>query len=215
LALGASGSRVAVGHLCGGLDDDNTTVRAAAAAGLGRLALGGRECLSKRLAREGNPDVKSVIERAMARIEPPVSIASDTKYYVAIGEVTNKTAQTNGQLNRTVRAELVKHIQKLAGFVVAPASETDEQAKALLSKHGAVKGIFLWPKVQANYAGGDLRLAVELALFSYPNKDFKGSMSRNLTMAGAQSPDPDSENEMIRVAAENLVPDLAKTASRI
>ncbi len=215
LALGASGSRAAVAHLCTGLDDENTTVRAAAAAGLGRLALGGSDCLTKRLGREGSPEVKSVIQRAIARIEPPATIGSDTKYYVAIGEVTNKTAQSNGQLNRTVRAELIKHIRKLGGFVVAPASETDEQAKALLSKHGGVKGIFLWPKVQANYAGGDLRLALELALFSYPNKDFKGSMSRNLTMAGAQSPDPDSENEMIRVAAENLVPDLAKTASRI
>jgi hypothetical protein len=215
LALGASGKKEAVNHLCQGLGDDNATVRAAAAAALGRLSLGGRECLSKRLASEANSDVKSVIQRALERIEPPAAIGGDTKYYVAIGEVTNKTAQSNLRLNRTVRDALVKHIRKLSGFVVAPASETDEQAKALLAKHRGVKGIFLWPKVEATYSGGDLRLALELSLFSYPNKDFKGSMSRNLTMPGAQSPDPTSENEMIQMAAENLVPDLARNASRI
>lgn len=41
LALGASKNQGAVAPLCGALSDPNTTVRAAAAAALGKLALGG------------------------------------------------------------------------------------------------------------------------------------------------------------------------------
>src|SRR5882757_8374398 len=52
LALGASKSQLAVEPLCGGLGDANATVRAASAAALGRLRLGGSECLQRRLATE-------------------------------------------------------------------------------------------------------------------------------------------------------------------
>lgn len=215
LALGASGERAAVQPLCSGLSDENTTVRAAAAAALGRLALGGRECLSKRLDVEDSPDVRSVIQRALERLEPVPSIGKDTKYYVAIGEVTNDTSRDAAALDRIVRAALAKHIGRLPGFVVAPKGESEAEAKALLAKHKSVKGIYVWPKVKIRYSGGTLSMRLELSLFSYPNKDLKGSMSRPLSMSGANPGDTESENEMIQVAAEALVPDLARNAARI
>src|SRR5688572_7268425 len=52
LALGASKNQGAVAPLCSGLSDPNTTVRAAAALALGKLALGGTECLTARLNTE-------------------------------------------------------------------------------------------------------------------------------------------------------------------
>src|ERR1700712_1306583 len=61
LALGASKSKRAVEPLCGGLGDTNATVRAASAAALGRLRLGGADCLQKRLATESSDSVKSTI----------------------------------------------------------------------------------------------------------------------------------------------------------
>src|SRR4051794_19439286 len=61
LALGASKSASAVEPLCAGLADTNATVRAASAAALGRLHLGGTECLQKRLANEASDTVKSAI----------------------------------------------------------------------------------------------------------------------------------------------------------
>ncbi len=215
LALGASGDKAAVQPLCSGLSDSNTTVRAASAAALGRLALGGADCLSQRLDAEQSDEVKSVIRRALTRLEPKAKIGSDTKYYVAIGEVTNQTERSTASLDREVRAALAKHIGAISGFVVAPKGEADADAKALLAKHKGVKGIFVWPKVAVKYTAGQLNLQLELSLFSYPNKDFKGSMSRKLSLAGASSGDTESENEMIQVAAEALVPDLARNAARI
>lgn len=215
LALGASGKADAVPALCQGLADSNTTVRAASAAALGRLALGGQDCLSKRLGAEESPEVKSVIERALTRLQPKPTITAQTKYYVSIGDVTNKTQRDGAALSRQVREALTRHIEQLTGFAVAPAGETEEQAKKLLAKHPKVKGIFIWPKLQTRAVGADLRLDFELSLFSYPNKDFRGSMSKNLTMPDARPGDVSSEDDLIAAAAENLAPDLARAAGRI
>ncbi len=215
LALGASGERAAVSPLCGGLDDANTTVRAAAAAALGRLALGGRECLTKRLSREQTAEVRSVIERALSRLEPPQQIGPSTKYYVAIGEVTNKTSRSTEALDRKVRAMLVKELGGLPGFVIAPKGETEAQAKALLAKHKGVKGIFVWPKVEVIAQGRDLQIKLDLSLFSYPNKDFKGSLAQRVTSPDTSSSDVAAQDDLIDAAGGALAPDLARTAARI
>ncbi|HEY0468687.1 MAG TPA: HEAT repeat domain-containing protein, partial [Polyangiaceae bacterium] len=86
LALGASKSRLAVEPLCSGLADPNATVRAASAAALGRLRMGGAECLQKRLASEASDTVKSAIVKALDPVFAP-----ETKYYVAIGKISDKT----------------------------------------------------------------------------------------------------------------------------
>src|SRR6188768_1978460 len=70
LALGASKNERAVNPLCSALADFNTTVRAASAAALGRLALSaGRECLQKRLGEESSDVVKATIEKALEVIK--------------------------------------------------------------------------------------------------------------------------------------------------
>src|SRR5262245_5603130 len=68
LALGASKSKRAVDHLCRGLEDSSQTVRAASAAALGKLKMGGEDCLSKRLDGESNEMVKSSIKKALSQI---------------------------------------------------------------------------------------------------------------------------------------------------
>src|SRR5688500_2028374 len=93
LALGASKSSRAAEALCGGLADANTTVRAAAAAALGKLQLGGADCLERRLAAEQNQTVKAEIQKALLRVRgggEPI-FTSDTKYYIAIGKTTDKS----------------------------------------------------------------------------------------------------------------------------
>src|ERR1041384_6173142 len=91
LALGASKSERAVTPLCSALLDSNTTVRAASAAALGRLAQrSGQACLEKRLGSESSDVVKATIQKALDAIksggaggaEP--AFVTDTKYYVAI-----------------------------------------------------------------------------------------------------------------------------------
>src|SRR5258706_13084158 len=65
LALGASKSERALSPLCSALADSNTTVRAASAAALGRLALKpGQDCLERRLSSETSDVVKATIRKA-------------------------------------------------------------------------------------------------------------------------------------------------------
>src|SRR5262249_5078373 len=71
LALGASKAQSAVDPLCGALEDSNTTVRAAAAAALGRLNLGGGECLEQHFASESSEAVKSAIQKALEPVFTP------------------------------------------------------------------------------------------------------------------------------------------------
>lgn len=70
LALGTSKSKLALGPLCGGLNDSEPTVRCAAVAGLGRLGrVEALPCLRQRRGGERNSFVRSSIERAMSRLE--------------------------------------------------------------------------------------------------------------------------------------------------
>lgn len=216
LALGAAADRRAVAGLCNGLGDSNTTVRAASAAALGRLSLGGQDCLKRRLRGETSSDVKSVIRRALDRLgDPEQKITPSARYYVAIGDPTNRTTRSDSQLSQTVRKALEKHFSQLPGFVVAPESETLAQAKTLLKGHPTVKALFVLPKISAIYRGGSLKLTMDLTLFTYPDKSLVGTMTRNLTMPDTQPGDRASEDELIEMHAERFAPDLAKTAAKI
>jgi len=219
LALGASQDKRAVEPLCGGLEDENTTVRAAAAAALGKLMLGGSECLERRLSDETNTSVRSVVEKALERIRGgggPSGPALDTaSYYVGIGAVTNKTERSDDDLDRVVRGSLLKALSQLSGYAAAPKSETPDQARGVLGKYKQLKPFFIWPKVNISYAAGDLAVKFDLSLFTYPGKAFKGSMTRNLTMPDTPARDAAAEDELIQAAAENLVPQLARLADSL
>src|SRR4051812_15820563 len=138
LALGASKNERAVQPLCGGLADLNTTVRAAAAAALGRLALhAGQECLEKRLGIEPSDVVKQTIQKALDAIKSggagaePV-FASDTKFYISIGKTTDKTGRGTTEVEGIVRTAMTSKVGQTQGCLAAPDGETPAQAKKRL-----------------------------------------------------------------------------------
>jgi hypothetical protein len=216
LALGATADGRAVPALCDGLKDPNAAVRSAAAAALGRTGPQGISCLQNQAGVEQVKNVQAAIDGALKVLAPPKpSITDSTKYYVAIAEVTNGTTRTTPELQAVIRKSLDKYFSKLAGVVVAPASETPEQAKSLLAKHPRVKPLCVWPKVTIAYERGDLKLKVELSLLTYPGKAFRGSVSRSLTMPEVGSPDRSAEDELIDMASGALAPDVEQQAPRI
>jgi hypothetical protein len=218
LALGASKEKRAVEPLCGGLDDSNTTVRAAAAAALGKLSLGGQECLEEHLEEETNASVKSVIQKAIERVRSGGVVGTPpeaAKYYVAIGAVTNKTTRSDADLNRVVRAHALKQLAQLAGYAVAPEAETPVQARDVLAKHAQLRPFFIWPKIEIIYVDGNLTVKVDMSLFTYPGKAFKGALNRKLTMPEVPSPDTAEEDSLIEAAMERLIPDIAKVADKL
>lgn len=220
LALGASKAERAVSPLCSALADSNTTVRAASAAALGRLAqVAGQACLEKRLAAESSDVVKATIQKALEVIksggaggaEP--AFVTDTKYYVAVGKTTDKTGRGTAEVENIVRTAMSGKLGQTSGFLYAPNGETQADAKRRLGKHPGVKAFFLSPGVSApDYANGNLKIKIEVAMLSYPEKNLIGSFSVNLTEPGVSPGSTENENELIRMAAERAVDKFATIA---
>jgi hypothetical protein len=217
LALGASQDARAVPALCSGLGDSNTTVRAAAAAAMGKLQKGGKECLQSRLAAETNPAVQAVIKTALQRLEGGATptIASGTRYYVAINVTTNNTSRSQGALDHVVREALIRAMRSQGAFAWAPAGETAAAARAVLAKHKGIRPFFIWPKVTTTYADGSLTIDFALSMFTYPGKALIGTTTKKLTMPGVGPGSTTDEDELIGMAAERLIPTVASTADRI
>lgn len=226
LALGASKSERAVTPLCaalgdGALGDSNTTVRAASAAALGRLAFrAGQECLQRRLGAESSDVVKATIQKALEVIKSggaggaePV-FASDTKFYIAIGKTTDKTGRTSAEVDGIVRAAMTAKVGQTPGFLAAPASESQAEAKRRLGAHAGVKGFYLSPGVlPPDYSNGNLKVKIEIAMLTYPDKNLIGSFSVNLTEQGVSPGSMQNENELIRMLAERAVEKFAPIAA--
>ena len=211
LALGASKSKRAVEPLCAGLGDQNATVRAASAAALGRLRMGGSDCLQKRLGNEANDTVKAAIQKAL----DPV-FTSDTKYYVAIGKVSDKTGRSGDEIDSIVHNAMAGAATQQPSFTLAPPGEVLSDAKRRLSAHTSVKPVFLSPRVPApEYSGGNLTIRVEIAMFSYPDKSLIGSFTTKLTQQGVPAPDKDTENDLLRDTAERAFEKFTQTAARL
>lgn len=221
LALGASKSQRALAPLCSALADTNTTVRAASAAALGRLAMkGGQDCLERRLASESSDVVKATIQKALEAIKnggaggaEPLFV-SDTRFYIAIGKTTDKTGRGTAEVDGIVRAAMTAKVGQTAGFLAAPANETPPEAKKRLAAHPAVKGFFLSPSIGApDYTGGNLKIRIEVAMLTYPDKNLIGSFSLNLTEPGVEPGSTQNENDLIKMVAERAIDKFAVIAA--
>lgn len=217
LALGASKDKRAVAPLCDGLDDSSATVRAAAGAALGKLALGGTDCLKSHLANETNASVKSVLAKAIDSLKvgqrPAVTV--ETKYYVAVGPTTDKTGRIGTEVDDLIHKAVQDAVTDLPGFVLAPRAETPAEGKEVVGKWKKLKAFFLWPKVQPpDYSGGNLTVRFEVAVFTYPGKAMKGTIPLKLTMPGVRPPDKETENDLIGRAASAALARFAEAAER-
>jgi len=212
LALGASKSKRAIQPLCTSLSDANATVRAASAAALGRLRLlGGSECLQKRLASETSETVKAAILKALDPI-----FTSETKYYLAIGKTADKTGRGGDEIDGIVRGAMAASANVQPMYAVAPIGETLADARRRLAPHGNVKPFFLSPKLSApEYGPNGLTVRLEIAVLNYPEKTLIGSYTTKLTEPGVSDPDKDTENDLIKTAAERALEKFQQFAARI
>ncbi|MFW5740657.1 MAG: HEAT repeat domain-containing protein [Myxococcota bacterium] len=212
LALGASKSDEAVAPLCDGLEDTNATVRSAAAAGLGRLRkTDGLGCLEKRAKSESNGSVKSQIKRSIEQIKAGGTTTltrapnGSSKYYVAVAQTKNKGGRNASEIDAIVQTAVRRALLANGAMAVAPPGETAAQAQAVLDKH-KLRGYLLKPTVEAPvYADSKLTIRVRLTMFTYPNQALQGEFAPKLTQSGTPSEDIDSENELIKMAAERAV----------
>jgi hypothetical protein len=217
LALGASKNERAVQPLCNALSDENTTVRAAAAAALGKLQLGGAQCLEARLKAEQSSTVKTAMQKALDLVRgggEPV-FRPDSKFYVAIGKTSDKSGRSGDGVDRLVRSAMVSAAGPL-GIVIAPATETPDDAKRRLAPRKGVRAFYFSPRVTPfDYADGNLKVRLEIAFFTYPDKALLGNFAVPLTQEGVPSRDTTSEDELLQMAAERAMEKLAPIAARI
>ncbi len=213
LALGSSKNQRAVQPLCGGLEDTNTTVRIASAAALGKLNLGGADCLKRRLPKEPSSSVKGTIQRALARLGAVEAvIGPETRFYVAIGRTGHDGKRSD--IDDLVRRGMAKTVSKVGAFAMAPADETIAQASSVLSKHSQLKGFYLAPKLSLTYAGGRLNIKLSVAMLSYPDKNVIGQFSKTVASPTSE-PDPSLEAELVSYAAEAAMKQFTEVAPRL
>jgi len=217
LALGASRSERALPPLCTALADSNTTVRAASAAALGRLgAQAGQACLEKRLGIEVSDVVKATIQKALEVLKngggaEPV-FASDTKFYISISKTTDKTGRGTAEVDGIVRSAMTAKVGQTPGFLAAPAGETPAEAKRRLGAHAKVKGFFLSPVISTEYSGDNLKVKIDVAMATYPDKNVFGNFSFFLKEGGVSPGCTSDENDLIFSVAERAVDKFATIA---
>lgn len=217
LALGASKNERATIPLCATLEDGNVSVRAAAAAALGRLALGGDECLDKRLAVETNASAKAAMEKALEQLDGGEPIFTpEVRFYLAVGKLTDKSGRNGAALARLVRKSMTSAGGAIESFAFAPGHETPQRAKERVSKHPKVKGFYLSPRLPPfEYTDGNLTVRLEIAMFSYPDKAMVGSFSVRLTQPDVAKPDPESENDLVSMCAERAIEKFSRIATTL
>jgi len=219
LALGASKNELAVTPLCSALADSNTTVRAASAAALGRLVLPAAQgCLEKRLDAEPSEVVKAAIQKALDIIRSggagaePV-FAGDTKFYISIGKTSDKTGRSGDEVDRLVRKAMMAKVGQTPGFLAAPPGETQAQAKKRLDAHKGVKGYFLSPVITAEYLDDALKVKIDVAMATYPDKAVFRQFSFYQKMGGVSPGSTSDENDLIQGVAERAIEKFAAVAA--
>jgi hypothetical protein len=224
LTLGTSGEGRAVEPLCRALDDNKAAVRAAAAAALGKLALGGIDCLEKHEATEATDSVKNAIVKALQSIRakgegssvPEGVIDSTTRFYISIGKTADNTQRKKSKVNDVVRVALIKSLLKQKGITVGPDGETKAQYQKRIAGKKGIKGFLLSPKVQSPEYGDDsITVRFEIAILTFPEKALKGMIPVKLTQQGSVKKSDASEDELISMAVERAVEKLMKNIDRI
>lgn len=219
LALGASGDAGAVKPLCGGLGDDSDTVRAAAAAALGKLQRGGLECLKRRAKKEQSRNVKKMIAKAIRLVEEAAAgpaMSGATRVYLAVGQTTDKTGRGGGAIDEKVRSAITRIAGTLGGYVVAPAGETTEQADKRLRKHHHVLPFLLATTVHApDYSGGRLVVRLDMQILGYPDRAPQGELSRTVGLNGVTAKSPEKEDQLIDQAIDEAMAEFAKMVAQV
>ncbi len=224
LALGAARSDKAVEPLCSALSDEHIAVRAAAGAALGKLQKGGVDCLQRRIKDEKSATVQAILVRSLQKLQSSgggragsePAITSSTRLYIALDKTKDATARGGDAVHELVRAALIQALEAQTGCVVAPEGESKAQFQKRLGGKKQISSFFLAAKVlPPKYEDGSLVIRFEIAIFTYPDKSLKGMIPVKLTQPGVSSPDRDSEDELMRKAAERAVEKFMKSLDKL
>jgi hypothetical protein len=158
-----------------------------------------------------------MIEKAIRLIEEATAgpaITASTKYYVALGKTDDQSGRGGTEVDAMVRSTLRKGAGSISGCVVAPDGENEEQAKRRMRKNEKMAGYYLTPKIyKPEYSGGQVKVQLDLLVFSYPDRALQGSVTREAgTPASAK--DTAIENRLIQALAESAMEEFGNLAAQ-
>jgi hypothetical protein len=214
LQLGRTDDDAAVQPLCDALSDPSDVVRLAVAAGLKRL---GRPaavpCLNARIGVETNDAAKTQMQQTVTAIGASggggggggSGNVANAKYYVALSKVTNNTGRPQAEVDAVVLGAIQAKLASLGNAQLAPVGESPTAARGVISgRH--LKGYYLSILVDKfDYSGGNLRVKVKLAVFTYPGKDLRGEVPVSPVQSGVSPGDKSSEDNLMGLAAGHAV----------
>ena len=226
LALGSTNEDGAVDPLCGALSDSSEVVRQASAVALKRLGRSSAAgCLKARSSVEDNEGVKIAIDRAIEAVgsdtgggagggDDKIKENPNAKYYVAISSIANQTGRPQTDVEKIVAKTIKDKLEAAGTLQQAPKNETADAAKASMSKRGIKNGFYLAISVEKfDYSGGDLKVKISIAVFSYPKKSLLGNVDKTLTARGVSPGDKSSEDRLMDMAAGLASEQFAQNAS--
>ena len=218
LQFGATNDDAAIDTLCKELSDNSEIVRISAATALRRLARpAALPCLRTRLTAEGSEGPKLQITRAIQSLEsapappaapPPAGAGSydppqhsGAKYYVAISPVTSTNDRPQTEVEAVVLRAIRQKLESAPDVQIAPSKESPEAAKKVLSSRKA-KGFYLSVSVEKfEYAGGNLRVKVNIAIFSYPSRTLIAPSGKAATMSGVAPGNHGAEDQLLEAVS--------------
>jgi hypothetical protein len=113
-----------------------------------------------------------------------------------------------------VRGTMVKAAGPLS-IAVAPQAETPADARKRIASKAGLKALHLSPRIAPiEYTGSALKVRLEVAVFTYPDKNMIGSFAVPLTQHGTTDKDPASEDELIKMASERALEKLGPFLAR-
>lgn len=216
LALGATDSDEAVAPLCSALADPSSVVRQAAAVAMRRLARrSALPCLQNSVSGESNGAVKLELQRAISSIvngpasgssaRPPADTNTSAKYYISLGRVANSTRRREGDIAQVVSRAVSEKLASLGAYEMAPAGEANDHATAVLAKR-KLKGFYLAVHAAVlDYTAQGLRARIEIAVFSYPNKELRGEVPASALLPDAKPGDTASEDRLLATVTEHAI----------
>ena len=216
LALGASDSGKAVDPLCKGLDDSNETVRAAAAAALGKLGKGGKSCLSRRLGRESSANVKKMIKKAVGLVDLAAAgpaLSPSTRYYIAVGKT--HALGTGKDVDGTLQSALRKAAAPGRGYVVATPGENAEAAQRRLRKFPSVIGLSFEPSVIVQRDGRNITVRLVLLIQQYPQGGSIGRVERSAGFTTTQNLSDEKRDELVERLCKEAMREFDRLAAQL
>ena len=205
LALGASKDADAVRPLCSALSDSTEVVRQSAAAALKKLSEPDAvACLEARENAESATAVHTQIRAALTYLRAlPEPSNPRAKYYVALGPVSTTGDMAKDALEDALRGTAKGRLKQYGTFQLAGKTETAAQSGATIKKR-KLKGFYLTVNVRSSKVPGGTRFVTSVAMFTYPGKSLKGTVS-----GAAVSNTPSTDSQALSMAFEGALESFA------